>query len=510
MDKKRGGLLSRLAVFALTLVCALGIAVPALAAAPKASITVTGIDTTTDANATTTAYRLTDAVYSDDGSTFYGYAWDQNVKAWVDKNYPAYSDASKFNDTVPSEDLKVFYDKLAAAVKSGSVKLTAAGTTTGNGTIDNLAVGNYLLITEGGQYIYAPAAGSVTPGDNGTAKGSSVAVKAKKPGFDKTVNEDTQIVGTQYGDTVNYDLRADVPSFPDNAIAKNFQIGDKLSEGLDLKADSVTVYGIGADGGETALKSGTDYTLVTNAAADHEGNALSFLVKLNYDQVKGYVRIHVDYDAAVNAQAVVGPAGNPNDAKIEYSNNPYDANSWNEIPVEKKVYSYALDITKVDAANESKHLAGAEFTVAKKPAAGQKAQEIAFVKESDGVYHVAAAGEANTTTTVAVSATEGSEGTLVLKGLGADTYQITETKAPANYNKPSDPFEVTIADANGDGKVDDGGDDNGHLAYAIKNTQGFQLPKTGGIGTVLFTAVGIVLVAGGVVLLVRRGHGNER
>ena len=58
---------------------------------------------------------------------------------------------------------------------------------------------------------------------------------------------------------------------------------------------------------------------------------------------------------------------------------------------------------------------------------------------------------------------------------------------------------------NMDGILDDGkvnsGVKTGYLALTVKNSKGFDLPLTGGMGTILFTAGGIVLVAGAVVLL---------
>ena len=97
-------------------------------------------------------------------------------------------------------------------------------------------------------------------------------------------------------------------------------------------------------------------------------------------------------------------------------------------------------------------------------------------------------------------------GLITIEGLDLGTYILTETKAPSGYELPANPeTTVTLADENGaDGKPDGilNNDTDGTREQTVVNTKPGVLPKTGGIGTAVFTVCGIVLMAGAVVLLV--------
>lgn len=495
----------------------------AISRTDKGTITVNGVED----GVTVSAYRLMDVNYDFDNNEPVDpvYRWVARVQTWVDANYPAYRDANEFNTkNVDADAVAEFYDKLAAAIKGGSVALTPTDRT-GSGNITDLDMGNYLILIENGMKVYRPSAVNLVPQWNEPSKKwemtspAMITVKASEPSLDKSINEDSDghptgkgtvsttgnIIGSDnasIGDTINFDLRAEIPQYPANAIVKNYAISDKLSNGLTLDSSSIEVYGV-AGGAETLLSEESgDYT-ITYVRPSNSAST-SFTVNFDYDQINGYEKVHIHYEAVLNENAVIGSAGNPNEAYLDYSNNPYDATSWNSKADKVTVYTYGIDVTKTNKNTTPTPLPGAEFELSR--TSGGEALRFIPSNDNEGVYRLAKEDEQGNSTTVltvgSAYAANGMKGKLQLVGLDAGTYYLKETKAPAGYNKISTPIEITIADSDYNGSVEVGEEDleNGLVPVTVQNSQGFELPTTGGIGTVLFTAVGVALMGAGLVL----------
>ena len=449
---------------------------------------------------TVSAYKVLDVIFDYDGQqpVVPVYLWDSAVQNWVKNNYPAYigtdNSVTEAFSKATADQVAAFYDKLAAAIKGGTVTLTAAGSCTGSGTISNLPMGGYLILIENGMKVYRPSAVNIVPVYDETENTwkmttPTVEIKSSEPSIDKTVNEAATSTGA-IGDTVNYDIRADVPQYPANAIETKYAISDTLPTGLTLVTDSIKVYGVSADNTETLLTEGTHYT----KTADRTGFTLNFI----YAQIKNYTKIHVDYNATINSDVVIGPDGNENHAVLEYTNNPYVANSYKAKDDKVKVYSYGIKVTKVDGTGAV--LTGAEFTLSK---SADGSDALYFIKTGDGAYRLAAsASESGATQTLVVGV--GDKGKLTLSGLDLGTYYLTETRAPdGRYNKLNQAVTIEIKDDDLDGmptNKDSSEYGDGYVAVDVTNTKGFQLPTTGGMGTVLFTAGGIAIMGAAVLL----------
>ncbi len=484
----------------------------------KGSIKVDGI-ADTDSNATVTAYQLmtVDVDTTTNTPKDPTYYWVDAVAAYLKtageplSTYVA-DDSNAVTKTFADADavaLASFYDIIANQIKNGNLKdsVTAAATGTGNCTLSNLDMGNYLVLIDGATKVYRPSSQNVVPTyENGEWSVNEVTIEVKSSDVDitkKIVVDGNKVDETNasIGDTINYELNSTVPTYPANAKSKNFAMSDTLSEGLTWDATSLKVYGVDKAGNETELTADTNYT-VGNIRPRYN-TTTTFTLTFIYETIKDYASIKVTYSAKLNKQAVYGDnanAANNNTAYVDYNNKPYDDVSWNSDTDNAKVYTYEMDLVKVDKKNAETKLAGAEFQITR----DGSADALSFVKVEDGVYRLALDTETDKVTTIV----SGAEGKLNVIGLGEGKYILTETKAPDGYNLPSKSFDFTLTaktDAAGTVILDNDADTasaTGVVTKNIQNSNGFILPTTGGMGTVLFTVAGVALVALGVVMIV--------
>lgn len=545
--------LKRLAALCIALIMALGMTMTVsadISADATGTISVTGAE----ADVRVTAYRLMDVNYDTTANQPKDpvYTWVDGIADWVRNNYQDYigkdpdnSVQEAFNSTAVDTEIAAFYDALAAQIRSNKITLDskpATADTAGNANITGLQMGNYLVLVENGLRVYRPSAVNLVPvwdEVDKTWEMSTPAVvdpKSEELTITKAAEtSDDKDLTASIGDTVNYTVTADVPGYPANTLAQNkiFNIYDTLQTGLTLEAGSfqVTGYVGGTPTNLTEENTGDKYyTLKTDAATDLDSKVVSFSIVFKYDALKDgsgvrFDKVQVKYNAMVDADAQAfkpntdtGNLGNT--AKLSYGNNPYAENATHKNKTdEAKVYTYGVNISKVDAKNEHTFLPGAEFTISE---SRDGANPIKFVKDSDGVYRKAVTeDEVAATATLIVGESGDQTGKLALEGLDAGTYYLTETKAPGGYNKLGSPVEITITDIEPNGIVNDGieaadgteaadGAD-GYTDVIVKNSQGFQLPTTGGIGTVIFTACGVLLMGLGAAViafvLMRRRRG---
>ena len=229
----------------------------------------------------------------------------------------------------------------------------------------------------------------------------------------------------------------------------------------------------------------------------------------------------VSYTAKLNAKAKIGLSGNVNEAYLTYSNKPDQSgignNNTNDTPHDKViVFTYGLDVTKVDSENSEKTLKDAEFKLYR----GTDAKEYAKVVEGKVTGWTTDMSEGSVLRS-------GEDGKFKVEGLDDGEYTLEEIKAPAGYNRPANGFSVTLKATTVNNQVWDGtankaltnlavkvgqtggtGDvTTGLGAITIKNTQGSSLPSTGGMGTVLLYVAGIavfVLAGATLVMALRR------
>lgn len=328
------------------------------------------------------------------------------------------------------------------------------------------------------------------------------------------------------GDVVTFELTSKVPDMSQYKTYV-FKITDTLSKGLTL-LDSVASPNVVIKIGDTVLRS-SDFTA---AATEGSGSETVLTIDLsdyltkNKNTLTVGDEIVIRYQAKVNEDAVIVNDSNKNSAKVEFSNDPNGDGTGTSTTTETHTYTFGFTINKVDDKNAA--LANAEFKIYKEDGDGKfdssKDVALTFVNKgtSDGVTkYMLDEDQAGEPTTIKTDAND-----FMVCGLGEGTYWIEEVNAPEGYNKLSGPMKVTIsAEFNNDGTIKshtinvfnpDGSQitgegapshENDHL-ITIVNKTGAELPGTGGMGTVIFTVVGVAVVAGGAIWMVQRNRRN--
>lgn len=538
MKKVRKNFMSRiLAVCLMTVMTfSMGTAVKAAPLTPNAAdnIKISGIETDENGQGlgTINAYQVINVNVSDSNQPQAPvYTWSDGAVDWVSRNFSSYIDVSNSNAVTEdflslqddSSDLKNFVDRLANAIRYGedgnaAVTVTPSEINLAEQTIQeedgsryitaNFSLGAYLFLVEDGVRIYSPGFAAVYPttdeDGNWVTAGHAIEVnlKSEEPGIDKTVEDYTYEIGS----TVTYTLEVDVPDYPENAVDKKFIIADYLSEGLTLDSASIKIYNYSGNEespkGEDITQAFADYSFSAGQNQPAEGASPSFAKSFegNYSILAD--KVIVEYNATINEKAIVKESEETenklnNKVYLIYNNNPYTENGYREIPDEERVYTYALQVVKTGEEGDS--MAGAEFTLKQKDGT----ENLQFIKTGEGEYRRPLPEETADLTETLVT---NESGLILIAGLDLGDYILTETKAPAGYELPADPdTEITLSDDNGsDGKPDGilNNDTDGTYEQTVVNTKPGILPKTGGIGTAVFTVCGILLMAGAVVLLV--------
>ena len=162
------------------------------------------------------------------------------------------------------------------------------------------------------------------------------------------------------------------------------------------------------------------------------------------------------------------------------------------------VYTYGVNIKKIDDSNPGKPLENAKFRLYSDETCQN---EIALKKMTStgnaNEYCIATTGEELVTP---------STGQIKINGLDAGTYYLKEIKAPDGYNTLEKPVKLEIVATHNGATVQVGlgTAGSGKMEETVINKSGVVLPSTGGMGTTIFYVVGGLLMVGAAVLLVTK------
>ncbi|MFV0529671.1 MAG: SpaA isopeptide-forming pilin-related protein, partial [Lachnospiraceae bacterium] len=206
------------------------------------------------------------------------------------------------------------------------------------------------------------------------------------------------------------------------------------------------------------------------------------LLTLRLVQKSGAGQLLLPFSAKVNEKAFEGatPGEIANTANVSFENE--DGTSFNtDTPeITTEVEKGTATINKVDSQTKAA-LSGATFALYRKAVTGDTgAETITVAGESVSVVKVMAG-----TPAAQVTATSGTDGKAVFSDLAAGTYYAVETVAPTGYNKLTQGVLLgTLTTVNGAISAE----------VTVQNVKRGEIPQTGGMGTIVFTAVGIGLM----------------
>ena len=469
-----------------------------------------------------TAYKVLDATIS---GTVYKYTVNSNFSSLFGSTYTVTEGGSikKGTDAITSDSTlaKEFAQAIEKKVKDDSI----TGVEFDVNTNQTLTPGYYVIVQTDSSSAdaWVPSLPILVdlPQKSGDDYIYDVAVEPKGgyPGITKKIIENSNKYDkndVSIKEDVNYEITSDVTKYSTNATNITYQIVDTLSKGLTYNDNAVI------KAGEKTLVKDKDYTVVTETIATGTKITFNFV----YDSIKDADKVVLTYSAKLNNDAVIGEGGNPNEAKLVYTNNPKTTSTSTTTPgtttetdtPKVYTYTYGIAVKKVDQNETSKALEGAQF----------------------GIYTDAACGTPYTNGKLeTVTASTGYQKFI---GLDAGTYYIKEISAPSGYVKSEKVLQVKIEGLDKEGNVTTENDKlTGKAKYTIKvvgeldeitfivendalgngtvtavsgtsltgeynldklglvvvgNVEGVELPKTGGAGTWMFTIGGIVLMAG--------------
>lgn len=342
------------------------------------------------------------------------------------------------------------------------------------------------------------------------------------------------------GDIVEYQIVSTLPTITsESTYLTTYTFVDTLSKGLsyakgdvvlEFFTDSACTDSVAkwteADGkfsvAYNSVETGETMTIAMTQTGLTEINT-SKAVYSAADMVNsGYsdLTLRITYAAKLDSDnsVVYGDDGNPNQVNLTWKRTSTDY--YDMLADDGHLYTYGIDLTK-KFSDGNGDFANVEFVLNNET---DNYYVKAALNESEGVYYVTAhvADEADATHFIPVSS-----GKVVVKGLEDDTYRISEVRTDNGYTLLKEDIEVVISqtettslcdDVSGSvehhlltasAKVDgnavtmlaDGGSANAEAPLTVVNTRGFDLPETGDNGTMMFTIVGILLMAGAVAVL---------
>lgn len=391
-----------------------------------------------------------------------------------------------------ADTIKDYADELAGVYANKQTTYTGTANESGTAQIDSLPFGEYLLVVTHGDntstVVYQNTIVNFVPGlvDGAYKFDGEQEITIKKTDIGESFAENGKQVkndgawakvSDDYGKNntwAEFQITALVPAYAADAPVANktFKITDVFPAQLKGVQDLTVTANDGTTVNADVTYTGGSADQATGFVVDMSGEAFA--------QLAGKTSVTISYKAQVQADSMVPGTAYTNTATLEFSSNPFVSADGGKAEDTADVKNYGAFIKKVD--EDGHALPNAVF-------------ELTFGDES-----------------IAEDLTTNDEGYVWVTGLGEGSYTFTETAAPDGYELAANPAKtVTVNESAATASLSDyttGMVDFGEIVN-VEAVLGGLLPTTGGMGTVAFTAAGVVIMAGAATFIVRARKNNN-
>ena len=448
---------------------------------------------------------------------------------------------------------------LEAAVKNGGVAMPETDAT-GNTSASDMEQGLYLVVEtrvpENVTSTCNPFLASLPMTTiDGAAWNYDVTVYPKNqtgnPTLDKTVREAKNSTGkntgsltdttdgyahtatASVGDTVDYQIISTLPTITSKASSlSEYTYVDTMSKGIRYNKNDVVIEFFKDSDCTDKIATWAENSGKFTVGYDDTANTMTIrmtdtgLSEINEaatvytDSVKrGYsdCTMRISYAATLTADAKMGDTDNPNEVVLTWkrTNTTY----FDTLKDCCHVYTYGIDVLKQFSDN------GGNVRNVKFRLHNDTDDVFVIAEQKDGVYYAKGLTSKKSDATTFIP---NAQGHIVVKGLEDDAYSLTEIATDKGYVLLKDAVKIVIktaengqcekcgaklltASATVNGKDVTMSEGNAIVPLTVVNNPGFDLPKTGGYGTWMFTIGGVALLGAAAFIVIRsRKHKNEQ
>ena len=334
------------------------------------------------------------------------------------------------------------------------------------------------------------------------------------------------------GDVVDYQIISTLPTITSKATSlTTYTFVDTMSEGIRYNRSDVVIEffrDAGCTDQITAWDEDSGKFVVSYDDAQNTmtiGMTETGLADINESESvytggvkRGYsdCTMRITYAAILTADAQLGDTDNPNEVVLTWKRT--NTGYFDTLQDCCHVYTYGVDVLKQFSDGKG-DLANVHFLL------HNDTDDVYVIAEQrDGMYYVKGftGKKADATTFV-----PNDSGHIIVNGLEDDTYTMTETATDKGYVLLKGGIEIIITAAEGESACETCGvklltasgsvngdavgmeDGNAIVPLTVINNPGFDLPKTGGYGTWMFTVGGCMLL-GVAAFIVVRGRKHNR